>query len=263
MSRSLVALGGLPRTSDGAIRWLHLNHATTAPQRGTNEAWAFPSGMRAALSSRRHGWAYGRPRSPARARRSHGRRPHGGANPRPVTRTRISSEGRPSRARARTPTLGKLTATRASHPVASGAPTSRPAGQPQVRRIREVARVRQPFGSRDGSKQARVGSRIAPPRSQPGGDPLVATSRRAPGRARTEPTSRRLAPATSASSSGEGWPDSSAGRPPKAAGESPNQIWKRQNPSPGRRPCYGSTRARYRDRGRRPCPAPTQRPPPH
>ena len=45
--RSLVALGGLPRTliweRDGAIQWLHLNHTTTAPQRGTNEAWAFPS----------------------------------------------------------------------------------------------------------------------------------------------------------------------------------------------------------------------------
>jgi hypothetical protein len=127
--------------------------------------------MRAALSSRRHGWAYGRPRSPARARRSHGRRPHGGANPRPVTRTRISSEGRPSRARARTPTLGKLTATRASHPVASGAPTSRPAGQLQVRRIREVARVRQAVREQGRLEQARVVSRIAPPRSQPGRRP--------------------------------------------------------------------------------------------
>jgi hypothetical protein len=44
MSRSLVALGGLPRTliweRDGAIQSLHLNHTTTAPQRRTNEAWA-------------------------------------------------------------------------------------------------------------------------------------------------------------------------------------------------------------------------------
>jgi hypothetical protein len=48
MSRSVVALGGLPRTliwERGAIQWLHLNHTTTAPQCGTNEAWAFPSGI--------------------------------------------------------------------------------------------------------------------------------------------------------------------------------------------------------------------------
>jgi hypothetical protein len=240
MSRSLVALGGLPRTliweRDRAIQWLHLNYTTTAPQRGTNEAWAFPSGMRAALSSRRHGWAYGRPRSPARARLSHGRRPHGGANPRPVTRTRISSEGRPSRARARTPTLGKLTATRASHPVASGAPTSRPAGQLQVRRIREVARVRQAVRDQGRLEQARVVSRIAPPRSQPGRRPAVATSRRAPGRTRTEPTSLRLAPPPARAAAAKAGPTRPRAGPAKRAANRQTKFGNAQNPLPATGP---------------------------
>jgi hypothetical protein len=192
--------------------------------------------MRAALSSRRHGWAYGRPRSPARARRSHGRRPHGGANPRPVTRTRISSEGRPSRARARTPTLGKLTATRASHPVASGAPTSRPAGQLQARRIREVARVRQAVRDQGRLEQARVVSRIAPPRSQPGRRPAGGHS--APGAWPNTTRTNKLSTstATSASSSSEGWPDSSAGRPPKRPANRQTKLGNAQNPLPATGP---------------------------
>jgi hypothetical protein len=170
----------------------------------------------------------------------------GGASPRPVTRTRISSEGRPSPGRARTPTLGKLTATRASHPVASGAATRRPggpaAGTPHSRGGAGSA-------GRSGAGTARTGASSVPhcaaeiaARSATRWWPLRAE--RLAEREQNQQAGDSTA--TSASSSSEGWPDSSAGRPPKAAGESPNQIWKRAEPIAGHRAADRATAQRAR-----------------
>jgi hypothetical protein len=190
---------------------------------------------------------------PAPTRRSHGRRPHGGANPRPVTSIRVFR--RPTVTRAGANPDAREAHRDAREPSRCERRPDEPPGGPAAGTPHSGGGAGS--AGRSGAGTARITREQCPAlrrrdRSQVG-DPLVATSRGAPSRTRTEPTSRRLAPATSASSSGEGWPDSSAGRPRKAAGDRQTKFGNGRTIA-GHRAADRATAQRARvigDRGRR------------